>query len=194
MHSSEQRSHIRVKDRVYLKISMINSERHEKLMNGFEDGSESPWGSDQRIISSHSSLRETVQKIRERDASLAQALELIDNKLNLIINMMEEKDGTSGYRLHNVDISAAGLNVMIQKRPASDQFFDISIGLLPEYYFFRSLGKVARIEEKDGLYQVGIMFTWLPDEDRELLIEHIFNVQVVQLRRRRKKKEKDGQL
>jgi hypothetical protein len=188
----EQRRYIRVQDRIYLKTVMISKERHDELIRYFEDGLEPVWCNDEFSVTAQSRFRDSLRKIMERDSALANALEVIDNKLNMIINKLEERDDAAGYRLCDVNISAAGLNVAMKEDVSTGQHFDLSIRLLPEQFVFRALGKAVRVEKgADGLNSVGIGFTWITDSDREILIEHIFNIQVVQLRIRREKKEQE---
>lgn len=191
MQSEEQRSHIRVRDRVYLKIDLIDNKKHDTLIKGLNEGSEPFLGEDSRIIASHN-IHDTINKIRDKDAALATVLESLDNKLSMILNLLQNSEESTQYQLYNVDISAAGLNIATQKPLNTGQCLELIIGLLPRHYFFRAFGKVVRVEQKkENHYNIGISFTWMTEDDKEALIEHIFNIQVVQLRMRRKKMERE---
>ncbi len=194
--NTEKRESIRIKDRILLGFKEIPEEIYRQKLDEYMQGLKDPW-----IESTHPSVRKGTKKhlkrLREKDPDLASVLEIMDQKLNLLLNMMgsDELSGPKGHctRLCKVDLSAKGLAFPQEKTVEPGTLLDLNIGLLPEHYFFNCFGKVVRTDKKDDSFLVAVKFIWITEDDQEKLIEHIFSRQVLQLRMRRKKKEQEAE-
>ncbi len=193
---SEKRESIRIKDRILLAFSKISEDEYQRRVKQYLDGTEDPW-----VDSCHPSIQKDIKtslkNLRERDKDLANILEALDQKLNLILGLIGTEEsfekGELPQKLYKVDLSAKGIGLTTKRDINEGDILKLIIGLLPEHYFFTSFGKVVRKTPLDGgLRFLGIKFIWITEDDQEKLIEHIFARQVVQLRMRRKEKERKG--
>lgn len=186
----DKRSSIRVNGKILLKIDKITESQYNRRIENFARGIESPHVDilSRPVLSFD--LRPHLKKIREKEESLAMVLDVIDQKLSFIIQAMRHEDEVKGFSTVDADISAAGIAFTSAERMQKGQLLEIQTGLLPDYFFFYSMGRVVRIDDAgDAKYKIAIQFTWLTEEDRERLIEYLFQRQVMQLRMRRIKRE-----
>ncbi len=182
----DRRAHIRIVDRILFSFKFMDKKEYEALIEKVLSGAEQPfeeysmqWGLPK--------IDAPLRKLREKDEALAKVLDIIDTKLNLILNLLNlrlRKDTPT--QEVTVDISAAGLSFHYPEMIKEGQILQMDIGLLPEQYFFRCFGEVVRNQKDDDEgYKIGVKFIWITEQDRERLIEHIFQQQVLQLRLRR---------
>ncbi len=182
----DRRAHIRIVDRILFSFKFMDKKEYEALVEKVLSGAEQPfeeysmqWGLPK--------IDAPLRKLREKDEALAKVLDIIDTKLNLILNLLNlrlRKDTPT--QEVTVDISAAGLSFHYPEMIKEGQILQMDIGLLPEQYFFRCFGEVVRNQKDDDEgYKIGVKFIWITEQDRERLIEHIFQQQVLQLRLRR---------
>ncbi len=188
-----RRSHLRIHDKVFLRVRCVDEEEYKRKVEHILEGVELPFD-DMPLQQQLPAITVYLRKLRDKDEHLSKALEVIDDKLNYIISHLNLKmiKAISGERAF-VDLSAAGIAFLSNDLLKDNQILQLDIGLIPEHYFFRCFGRVIRIEpvkDKDK-YKVGVKFIWIAEADKEKIIEHIFQKQVLQLRLRRHKEEKE---
>ncbi len=189
---NDQRNDIRIRDRILLQYKEIDEKVYEQLIHDIEEGIICPW-----TECSHPYFTKRIsrylKKIKEKDENLAGALEILDQKLSLLLNLLdEEKHGyRKAFKLVPVNLSASGIAFDIRKRMPKGHKLELHIGLLPEHYFFQCYAEILRMDKssKENMHTVAARFIWITEDDQERLIEHIFQHQVIQLRMRRKHKE-----
>jgi len=185
----DRRSHIRIKDQILLEYREISKEEFINTLNEYKKGTKVPWNQCNHPYFSQS-LHGALKKLKEKDENLGKVLELIDQKLDLIINLLDaSKKEKVSAKLYKVDISAMGLGFLSKEPIKVGQYLDLTIGLLPAKIFINCFGKVIRCSEHEGGYKVAVKFVWISEADQDKLIEHIFQRQVLQLRLRREIKE-----
>ena len=188
----DRRSHIRIKDQVLLEYKEITPEELRETLNAYKEGTKVPWSQCNHPYFSQS-LHGALKKLKEKDENLGKVLELIDQKLDLIINLLDaNKKEKSSAQLYKVDISAMGLAFLSKQPIKVGQYLDLTIGLLPAKIFINCFGKVIRCSECEGMYKIAVKFVWISEADQDKLIEHIFQRQVLQLRLRREIKEQQA--
>ncbi len=186
----DRRQYIRIKDRILLDIKSLDENTVKELIDGYERGEDLPW----RDISPASMIKDVtlpLKRIRDRDEALATILEVIDGKLNLILKYLSKEKQDYPDKSVLVDLSAAGVAFRSREPMQVGQFVQLDIGVFPENHYFRCFGKVVRSREVQDGHEVGIEFVWMLEDDKDKLIEHVFQRQVQQLRMRRQKREQD---
>ncbi len=189
---SNKRKCIRIRDRVFLHYREMAVEEFEARMAAIEDGSDLSW--DMETVPYFKKIDGFLKKIRSDNDALAQVLGIIDDKLNFIIGKLVEMDGDGSEKSSTpvtVDISTEGIGFFSKNPMEVGTLLEITIGLLPEHYFFRAYGKVLRSQEQNGNWFNGVQFLWKSHEAEERLMEHIFSRQLKQLRLRRLQREQD---
>jgi hypothetical protein len=141
---------------------------------------------------SGSRLGDTAAASAKMPADIAKALMLIDRKLNRILDLLDKENNRCSAENICVektsDISGSGICVLVQGTVEIGQFVKISL-YLPEGWpsSIEAFGEVVRVEllenEKPDLYEVGIKFVRLNDEERERIIAYTFQQQRNAIRR-----------
>ncbi len=191
MTQENKRSSIRVNAKILLKIRKISGERHDSMLEDISSGMETPCSDCLSHPVLSFDLKPHLKKLRDKDDALATILDVLDQKLSFIIQTLRKgEEEARGFSSVHADISAAGI-AFISSRPIPvGQHLEMQIGLLPDYVFFICLGQVLRIENiKDGIYKIAVKFTWINEDDKERLIEYLFQRQIQQLKMRRIRRE-----
>jgi len=133
-------------------------------------------------------------RIRERDADLADFLKHLDNKLNQVLQRVQnEPTPFDALKPQKVNLSGNGLAFPATEEYGKGELLEVHLVLLPAYSYIYGFarvvgcGQVAKNQE-NPLYRVGVEFVLLTDEDREKLIQHNFRQQSLALRNRRQEK------
>lgn len=185
----DRRSHIRIKDQILLEYKEISAEELRETLNAYKEGTKVPWSQCNHPYFSQS-LHGALKRLKEKDENLGKVLELIDQKLDLILNLLDSSRKEEGPgKLYKVDISAMGVAFLSKEPLKVGQYLDLTIGLLPAKIFINCFGKVIRCSQYEDLYKIAVKFVWISEADQDKLIEHIFQRQVLQLRLRREIKE-----
>lgn len=188
---ADRRSHIRIRDRVLLHVRPIEKEEYQKIITAYQNGTASPWigGSPPAL---GKSIQSHIKRIRDRDESLANILEAMDQKLGLILSLLNTDREEIPAEPHEVDLSAAGIAFIYTSELPMGQIVEIDLGLLPQRLFVRCYGEVVRCERaKSRGFATAVSFLWITEDDKDRLIEHIFQRQVLLLRLRRNQKDRD---
>ena len=187
-----RRQSVRVTDRIMLAVHPVSAEKMQAVANDFQQGI-SPYNQEgltdiQMFIGAQSALA----KLRERDADLADYLQHLDNKMNIMLKQV--KGGESPLDvlvMRKANISANGISFCSNTPARLDEIVEIHVVLLPAYIYVYSFGKVIACdstpegEDSDCKFRVALEFTFLLDEDREKIIQHTFKQQSLALRNRR---------
>jgi len=189
--SLNRRQSVRVTDRVMLAIHPVSAEKMEAVAQDFQQGI-SPYNQEgladiQMFIGAQSALA----KLREREADLADFLQHLDNKMNIMLKQL--KGGESPLDvliMRKVNLSAHGIAFCGDVPVRLDEIVELHLVLLPAYTYVYSFGKVIACdpapegEEPGCKFRVGLEFVFLLDEDREKIIQHTFKQQSLALRNR----------
>ena len=187
----DRRSHIRIKDRILLYVQPITEDDYQARIKAFREGTDYPLSECTYLVNVQG-IDSTIRKIKERDEAMARAIEIIDQKLNMVINLLSlDLQEECPAKPHVVDMSAAGIAYGSGKSVKLGQKVQLDIGLLPEHNFLRCYGEITRCDKVAGKkgYSVAVKFIWITESDRDRLVEHIFQKQVLQLRIRREQKD-----
>ncbi len=172
----ELRSHVRIDDRVLLRYRQITPEEFQQKLELFRSGKEIPWIDPFRTPGEARKLSYHLKKLWEKNKDLAEVLEILALKLDRILLTLKE-DALKDYQEVPVNISGAGIRFAMESPPEVGALFELDIGLLPEYYFFRAYGEVVRVEGSE----VAFKFVWIREEDVDRLVQNIFKKQILQI-------------
>lgn len=177
-----------------LAVHPVSAEKMQAVVNDFQQGI-SPYNQEgltdiQTFIGAQSALA----KLRERDTDLADFLQHLDNKMNLMLKQIRGGESPlDALTMRKANISANGIAFCRDVPARLDEMVEIHVVLLPAYTYVYSFGKVIACEpapageESGGKFRVALEFVFLLDEDREKIIQHTFKQQSLALRNRRLK-------
>ncbi|OGQ88117.1 MAG: pilus assembly protein PilZ [Deltaproteobacteria bacterium RIFOXYD12_FULL_56_24] len=190
--SLNRRQSVRVTDRVMLAINPVSAEKMQAVANDFQQGI-SPYNQEgltdiQMFIGAQGALA----NLRERDADLANFLQHLDNKMNMLLKQVRGGESPlDALIMRKANLSANGIAFWTDAPAKLDEIMEIHVVLLPAYTYVYSFGKVIACdsaleeEESGGGFRVAMVFVFILDEDREKIIQHTFKQQSLVLRNRR---------
>ena len=140
---------------------------------------------------------DTHEETRALDSQIMAFLLEMDEKLDLLIAHMRGKEKRRDLLEEGIglEISGGGMQVRVEKPPAVGELMGATL-LLSRFPLVRVqvLAKVIHVKPRtlggEALYDVGVQFLHLDDEDRERIIACVFQRQR-QVLRRMKGKETD---
>ncbi len=187
-----RRKSVRVTDRVMLAIQPVPAEKMQTVANDFQQGI-SPYNQGELAdIQLFIGAQSALAGLRERDADLADYLQHLDNKMNLMLKQVRGGESPlDALIMRKANISANGIAFFTDTPARLDEIVEIHVVLLPAYIYVYCFGKVnacgpAPEEEASGSkFRVALEFVFLLDEDREKIIQHTFKQQSLALRNRR---------
>jgi hypothetical protein len=137
-------------------------------------------------------LQDLLASLRAQNKHVAEAVDLLNSKITLlerVVALESTRSGAAEYREHQptaVSISGGGLSLQATAPLALNAHLAIDLVLLPAQHPMRALGRVAVCRtHPGGGFDIGIEFTEMREEDREILIQHIMRKQSAELRSRR---------
>jgi hypothetical protein len=187
-----RRQSVRVADRVMLAVHPVAAEKMQAVAGDFQQGI-SPYNQEGlAVIQMFIGAQSALAKLREREPDLADFLQHLDNKMNILLK--QSKGGESpldALTMRKANLSANGISFCRDASAGMDEIMEIHLVLLPAYTYVYSFGKVIAcdpVPEEEGAgckFRVALEFVFLLDEDREKIIQHTFRLQSLVLRNRR---------
>jgi hypothetical protein len=177
----ERREYFRITDRLLVEIREIDYEESLDLAKNLQQSDFLP--DDENDTSSHS-FRPPVFASND----LYEFLEVLDRKLNVILELLLKKDERFRNEYTDVNISAAGLRYTSEKQIKEGTYVDLRI-VLP--YFpnprIAAVGMVVRsgragCEEGKDIWETAIKLIAISERQRDMLISYVFAKEREQLR------------
>jgi hypothetical protein len=185
----ERRQMVRVSDRILFSCSKVAPENYEVLASDFAKGISLYDQEELRDVRLYIGAQSALARLRNRDEDLAEFLQHMDNKLNLVLREIK-KGQTPLDRLMPlmVSLSSGGIAIPTAQPIQKDEPLELHMVLLPNHVYIYCLGTVVNCQKSgEGAmpYRASIRFTLLAEEDHEALIQHMFKLQSLALRKRR---------
>lgn len=140
-----------------------------------------------------SPLEETSEETSpKRDDQVYQSLQLLNNKLDYIINVMIGDSEAASVSDRVTEISASGLKFITSEKIEAGVFLKMDL-LIPGTSYFRVelIAETLRIEKNNNGYQVATNIICIDDDAKEFIIKIIFQKQRVDIRRSKTCQEVD---
>ncbi|MCF7969992.1 MAG: PilZ domain-containing protein [Methylococcaceae bacterium] len=128
-------------------------------------------------------------RIERNNSDIADYLKVMDSKINLVARAVL-MDGTDliNEKARNVSLSASGVAFECEELIAEGEFLEIRLLLTSSMAVVVSYGNAVYSHKKpeavsDFPYVVGVAFSEMKEQDRELLIKHVVKRQMQQIRK-----------
>lgn len=167
----EKREFFRIRDRLLVEFKQVSFEESLLLEKNLKHTFSFHSPSDQRL----SELPTSPPFIRD----LFAYMEVLDRKLNMIMDVLSRKDDTFQSRYTEVDISGAGIRFSSDRRFDEGSYMELRI-ILPCFPDVRigALGRVVRSypsSPKGGEgWETAVGFAAMSEKDRDILINYVF--------------------
>ena len=189
--TTERRQYFRIQDTALVKYriiqdDMLDIERRSVYLNQikFENARAALFGLE-------TSLQDVLDRARVADPLVAEALELINRKINLLERVVshEQSPSESGDFLEHepreINLSGGGMAIKAERPIATGAHLAIDLVLLPANDPMRIFGSVVDCRETDGEHLISIAFEEIRQEDQDRLIQHVMRRQTSTLREQR---------
>jgi len=189
----ERREAVRVKDRVLLYCRPVVEEEFRQINEEVSRGISLYNQERLAQVQIYATAQRALGRIRERDQDLADFLQQLDYKINLLLERGGQPDSmVSKLVLTEVDLSGMGIAFHTSRIYRAGDIAEMNIVLLPYYDYLCCFGQVVSCQEaEDDHYRLGLKFVLIMEEDREKLIQHNFRQQSRELRNRRLRQERE---
>lgn len=187
--STERRRYFRIEDRALIKYRVIGLDAVERERQFIRLNEIRAANLHAALLGLDMRLQELIDDIHDDDRPLAQALELLNRKLNLIervVALEATPRGAPEEREHassDISMSGGGLALRADSPLELHAYLAVDLVLLPSHHPMRALGRVVDCRRfTAGDYSIAIEFDEIREEDRDLLIQHIVRRQSALLR------------
>ncbi len=192
MAEGNRRGSVRVADRLLLAAKRVTPEHYRAVVADYEHGISLYNQEGLADIQMYVGAEGALNRIKERDADLAEFLRHLDHKLNLLLKRVQgERTLFDELRLQKVNLSGSGIAFEAEEEFRKGELLELHLVLLPAYTYICCFGTVVSCEQvgpkerKKTAYRLGVEFTLITDDDQEKLIQHTFKQQSLALRNRR---------
>ena len=191
-HPSERRRSVRITGRSLFAYKVISPETFAEIKADYDNGISLYTQEHLLDLQVFIGAQKALSNIRERDVDLADFLQHLDTKINILLKKANgDKTPMDHLKLRDINISGQGI-AFISKDPLDiGTIIEIQLAFLPSYTFVYGLATInscEKLEKKEKtFYRIGAEFTLIMDDDKEALIQQNFKQQSLALRNRKKR-------
>ncbi|MCK9532649.1 MAG: PilZ domain-containing protein [Gammaproteobacteria bacterium] len=188
--ADERRDSFRIDDKVHLEYRVLSEDEYQRLLaQPIDELEESSLVGQLRDLTAQAG--NLLITIRKADPDVAHYLALLDRKIELVASQLE---GTRAGRPltpdTRVNMSAGGMGLWRDQPLALGTKLDLHLMVFPSHLRVHALGEVVHAEEDPqapahSRFRIGVLFTRLPESDKDALVRHLIERQSAQLRRQR---------
>jgi hypothetical protein len=189
------RRSFRISESAYLRVETITDDEfragldHRKLMLGTNDGAQT------KLLEINARLGEAMYMLNSESDQIGRCLTLLNDKLNVVIGQLpslrEAQLAIAKLPPQTIEISADGLVFSSERPMRVGEKLHLTFLLSKDNAFFETFAEVIRqtapvdTSRPERAHGVAVSFHGLSPEQRETLIQHMFNVESDTLRMRR---------
>ncbi len=114
---------------------------------------------------------------------VARYLAHLDNKIDLLAqHIVMDSDDLFVKSTQAVNISGSGISFIVDGVLNAGDYIELRFVLKPSLANIRTYSKVISCQPDNGQFRVAVEFTYLSDDDRDLLIRHVVKKQMNDIR------------
>lgn len=176
----ERRRYFRVDDQVALGYTKLRSDAtlvSERALLSVGD----------RMESLQKELQHELTVLKEDSPRLGRALELLDRKLDLVVEMLDVRTLAERESLNvtAVNLSASGISFPVDEWFVPGERVLITLVFQPELEHVRLVARVVAYDKEGENYRVRAEFENLTRTDRDVLVQRVLSCQPAELRHTR---------
>lgn len=192
--SDNRRTSFRIDNPVVLVYKVVTRRDMQRSAASVREGGFMPGGVSATLLGMEAELKGRLARIKPRSAEIAHTLELLNNKLNALINLLplmgEQEQNIFEQPVRKTNVSATGIAFMNEEALEEGGYLYLRLLLAPDYYYIAAYARVVRSEKvnstRDGYrYRIAVEFTLISDQHRELLVKYTMSRELASLRARR---------
>ncbi len=187
----ERRRYYRIEDRVALRYRVLDERELAEALAAQRTGYPDKLSLASGFAAASTQMRHTLERFRREMPDVASYLEALNEKLDMLMQMLATSDDDLGDApTHEVNLSASGISFTATDPVAVDTAIELKMLLFPTYTCVLAFGTVVHCGPADdgrpsGRYTIGVDFTHLREDDRDLIARHVTMRQSSMLREAR---------
>lgn len=190
----DRRKSFRIVNPVVLVYKVVSRREMQRDMVTIKNGGFMPGGVFSALFAMDAEFKGRVARIKQKSAELAGALELLNNKLNALINLMplleDQDEDIRDQPLRETNLSATGVAFANEEPLEKGTYLYLRLLLAPDYYYVAAFARVVGCSEVrrpkgEYRYRIRVEFTVISDQHRELLVKYTMSRELAGLRARR---------
>lgn len=176
----ERRGFFRINDDVVLTYHLLDNETYEGLENKASNSEVNSFNLKARFAALDQSMRPVMSRLRQRSEDLAQCISAMDEKLEMLAEVLFRSDNdVENLPSQEVSLSAGGISFHVQKPVEPESILQLRMLLMPSGIGIEAYARVVycrRVKEYEVgrfPYKVGVEFRHMREEDSDLIIRHV---------------------
>lgn len=191
-NNKERRQYYRIDDSAIFSYRLIKEGEKADNQKGFTE-SDSQVSNAFEVLELFGQMNQqmsaTLGRISENSSDVASYLKSLDNKIELLAQMLIFKKNQSGIEpRRQINLGAGGLAFGSDEKLKQGNLIAMDIILSTDLLCLHLTGRVIQVSSQTGgdyPYRVSVGFTNISDAEEDLIIKHIMRLQSEQLRARR---------
>ncbi len=182
MSNEERRRFFRIDDQVALSVTLIEKD------SAYGDATNDLSQDDMMAVSLEIKIRHALAEVRGHSPKVATALDLLNQKINMLRTVEQTDDAEPMIR--PVNLSACGISFTWKEKLPINQKVALTLYLQPRHEIVKALGHVAAVDrnidpdtQQQEPYILRLDFDHLHSTYQEVLIQHVVQRQGDQLRK-----------
>ena len=192
LDDAERRRYFRIDDEVALKLRALNDEQLAQAVSHLHIGYPDKIQLASSFATTSAQMKHSLERVRRDVPDIANYLEALNEKLDTLVQLLAASDNEmADHPTHNVNLSASGISFQSDESLVMGTHAEIKLLMFPSYVCILAYGDIvycskSKAGPKDGQrYDIGIDFTHIRENDRELIIKHVTHKQSALIREAR---------
>jgi len=176
----ERRGFFRIQDDLVLTYHQVPRKVYEALNDKRSNSTLSAFNLKARFVALDRALRPVVNRLREQSPDLAQYMEAMDEKLDMLAEVVFRQEvDLDDLPSQEVNLSAGGLSFQAQKCLNPGSILQVRLLLQPSGVGIESYARVVYCRPTSNQsslrfpWRVGVEFLHLREEDSDLIARHV---------------------
>jgi len=181
---NERRGYFRIEDDVLLSFQTVAPEVWEKLADKSSNSETNSFNLKAKFAAIDQAIKPVRCRLRQQSEDLAGCLEAIDQKLEMLAELLlRQENDLDNLPTRKVNLSAGGISFHVQKPVKSDDILRLRLLLLPSHIGIETYARVVYCVQVENFrvgrfpYKVGVEFCHLRESDTDLIIRHVLDKQ-----------------
>lgn len=186
-----RREYYRIDDRIALAMKPQRDGLQQMHEENF-DAKRRELGLVNHFAANQEQHRIEMKRIEQKAPEIAAYLKFLEEEIQVLATRMSTSETSlPTVPTHDVNICAEGIRTELSEPVSSGQHYEISMMLFPSHTTAFVVGEIIRCEEitegdelQIGRFETVIRFSQIHDEDKEALVKHIHQKQLLVLQER----------
>jgi len=188
----DKRAYFRIDDEVFLSVKKIEHCDADKIedTHTYFDSFRKSTVLTAKFNQQRTAMAPVLKEINNKDVALASYISMLSDQVDLLASKLQSGAiFSSNEQLQTVNLSAEGMRFHSTEQYKLEDSLEMIFALFPDGDYIPVLAEVVRVESVDDdgadLYEIGVKYSSINDDDKELLIHHILFLQRQILQKKR---------